>query len=473
MNTTKTTFAFVSLLIVWLAPNGILSQQQNSQQIYRGWYQFHRTVNEMEDLTVHDRVNIIFALQDSLEDRLPIDYQWKPEQIDGMRSLILKGFTYEFPPEKIAGACVTLFDAYRLGAVHPEIIEFLDLLLAENISAEMLTRLTRAGSSLNELPDEIRIQFLAEVINSDWDAEQIQAATKCLSTANLKKLDMNQTLVGTIVVLSQVTGSARVEAELQKMLVTLEAEKARSQRLSKITAIANQFRGNQLSDNYLNGLIAEAMEAGWGKDDFEIILSTIIKGAKNGLPYQRLANSIVTRLSGENEKSVQQVCEEEYQNFYQQFKSNQEEIAHRDLTVSSKQRFEVDYDRNKSNTNVDVNKMYEIIQTYLGTPYRWGGTSRYGIDCSGLTQNVFRQCGLYIPRTSRQQYYNGIQISRSEMKIGDLVFFRDNYFGRPSHVGIYLGNNQFCHASCSRGVTISNLNKHYYRVRFIGAKRYW
>jgi len=108
---------------------------------------------------------------------------------------------------------------------------------------------------------------------------------------------------------------------------------------------------------------------------------------------------------------------------------------------------------------------------YLGTPYRYGGMSREGIDCSGLTAEVYGSAvNLKLPRSTREQYDAGAEVERDSLQFGDLVFF--NTTGRsPSHVGIYIEDDLFAHASVSYGVTISSLGSTYYRKRYVGAKR--
>jgi len=108
---------------------------------------------------------------------------------------------------------------------------------------------------------------------------------------------------------------------------------------------------------------------------------------------------------------------------------------------------------------------------YLGTPYRFGGESSSGIDCSSFVQKVFRENQIELPRTAREQIAQGTEVAPGELKKGDLVFFH-TYASYPSHVGIYLGDGKMIHASSGKGeVTVSNLDSDYYRSRFIGAKR--
>lgn len=114
--------------------------------------------------------------------------------------------------------------------------------------------------------------------------------------------------------------------------------------------------------------------------------------------------------------------------------------------------------------------LLEKIDEWYGTRYRMGGTTKKGVDCSAFVQSVIAGTfGLAIPRTAREQYRVARLISRTELKEGDLLFF--NTRGGVSHVGIYLQNNKFVHASVSQGVTISDMFEPYYLQRFIGAGR--
>jgi cell wall-associated NlpC family hydrolase len=112
-----------------------------------------------------------------------------------------------------------------------------------------------------------------------------------------------------------------------------------------------------------------------------------------------------------------------------------------------------------------------LAKTMLDIPYRFGGTTLRGIDCSAYVQRVFSMLDIAIPRTAREQFSIGAQIGREELSVGDLVFFR-TYASFPSHVGIYIGDAHFIHASSVvRKVTIDSLEQGYYRKRFLGGRR--
>jgi cell wall-associated NlpC family hydrolase len=111
----------------------------------------------------------------------------------------------------------------------------------------------------------------------------------------------------------------------------------------------------------------------------------------------------------------------------------------------------------------------------IGTPYVWGGDDPVdGFDCSGLTQFVFREtAGIDLPRTAREQRHEGKDVKRQELKPGDLVFFNTTRRRTVSHVGIYIGQNQFVHAP-TRGskVRVDSMNNSYWSKRYIAARRF-
>ncbi len=116
--------------------------------------------------------------------------------------------------------------------------------------------------------------------------------------------------------------------------------------------------------------------------------------------------------------------------------------------------------------------LMEIIR-YLNTPYKFGGNSLNGIDCSAFTQSVYKNSWLLdLNRSAREQYQQGLVIEdRTELEFGDLVFFNTRRRVKPGHVGIYIGDNLFAHASSKLGVTISSLEHDYYNKRYMGARR--
>ncbi|MGD2055287.1 MAG: C40 family peptidase [Gammaproteobacteria bacterium] len=112
-----------------------------------------------------------------------------------------------------------------------------------------------------------------------------------------------------------------------------------------------------------------------------------------------------------------------------------------------------------------------IARNMVGTPYLYGGASPRGFDCSGLVYYSYRKAGITVPRTSGEQYRQSERVTLSDLRPGDLVFFRLSR-NKPSHVGIYAGSGRFIHApSGGKRVSYASLTDSYWEARVIGAGR--
>ena len=122
----------------------------------------------------------------------------------------------------------------------------------------------------------------------------------------------------------------------------------------------------------------------------------------------------------------------------------------------------------------DYDTMLACMQEYLGVPYLYGGSGKYGIDCSALTQKIFKSVGITLPRTAQSQYDFVTHISDAEAEPGDLVFFEGTYESGTyiTHVGIYVGNGRMFHASSGKGYCCySSINTAYYQNHLVGFGR--
>lgn len=131
--------------------------------------------------------------------------------------------------------------------------------------------------------------------------------------------------------------------------------------------------------------------------------------------------------------------------------------------------------RPKKSPAAQQQAIVRTAQRYLGTPYQYGGTSRKGIDCSGLSCQVYREAvGINLPRTADAQAEVGKAIPRSQAGPGDLVFFREPKARKVTHVGILISDGEegrFIHASTSKGVREDNLNDPYWKSRLVAIRR--
>jgi len=117
-------------------------------------------------------------------------------------------------------------------------------------------------------------------------------------------------------------------------------------------------------------------------------------------------------------------------------------------------------------------RIVQIALRYLGTPYRYGGSSSRGTDCSGFVVLVFRSLGISLPHSAAAQFQRGKAVAKEDLRPGDLVFFQNTYVRGISHVGLYLGEGKFIHASV-RGhkVRVDSLSDPYYASHYAGARR--
>lgn len=125
-----------------------------------------------------------------------------------------------------------------------------------------------------------------------------------------------------------------------------------------------------------------------------------------------------------------------------------------------------------STASVTGQQILSKAQQYLGTPYVYGGASPAGFDCSGFVYYVLKSLGFSPYRTPSDQYRQGTYVSKSDLQVGDIVFFANTYASGISHVGIYAGNGQFIHSPNSRSVvSYSDLTSGYWSEHYYGARR--
>jgi cell wall-associated NlpC family hydrolase len=115
-------------------------------------------------------------------------------------------------------------------------------------------------------------------------------------------------------------------------------------------------------------------------------------------------------------------------------------------------------------------RLLESAERWLGTPYRYGSTTRQGTDCSGFVMRIYEESGLAVPRSTKDQFLSGVPVEEQELSVGDLLFFNTNGVG-VSHVGIYAGDNTVIHASSKNGVVRQSFSDTYLAKTYLGARR--
>lgn len=133
----------------------------------------------------------------------------------------------------------------------------------------------------------------------------------------------------------------------------------------------------------------------------------------------------------------------------------------------------VSFSSKSQQNNQDSIKLNNFVENWLGAPYRFGGTTKRGIDCSAFTQKIYQDVyEKHLPRTCDSQYHYTERVKKLNLQRGDIIFFISPASPSGWHCGIYLGDNKFVHASNKRdGVKISDLGEEFYRKHYRGAGR--
>jgi LysM repeat protein len=195
-----------------------------------------------------------------------------------------------------------------------------------------------------------------------------------------------------------------------------------------------------------------------------------LNGLGSGKGKLKPGQMLVLRNTDADEEPAPRVAKRTFLRHDELFSEKEYEISLSELTESDSVS-PLDLSKTLELKTDNVRLLKKTAYGFLGTRYRFGGSSSSGIDCSSFVQQVFRELEVSLPRTAREQFEIGNEVVTSDLQKGDLVFFR-TYAPYPSHVGIYLGDSKMIHASSrDRRVVISTMNTPYYRARFIGAKR--
>ncbi|MFC1816974.1 C40 family peptidase [Thermodesulfobacteriota bacterium] len=281
-----------------------------------------------------------------------------------------------------------------------------------------------------------------------------------LSEAKFNGVDMNR--AGRVAFDSTIAvaqgGPVREVAELALFAFS---EDLTSEKIRFYADILQKCNSAGLPDYVVQEMMHTSKREDWPAKTFTTIMEGLIKAARQNLDVEKVALFMLISIA-QNLGSPAEIVRDAIKDAGRR--------AWEKLQRATKAPVETPFIR-KRKVAIDFDSFQRSVESFLGTPYFWGGNSRFGVDCSGFTKLVMQANGYRIPRVSRDQAKVGRPVAKDEFNLGDLIFFDTKNEGRINHVGLYLGGNLMAHASSSKGVTIVLFSDRYFQSRFVSGRR--
>ncbi len=398
--------------------------------------------------------------------------------------------------EKTAEIVAVVYSAFRQGAPLEQLDKIFDVAYAKPVTPDRLAAAAKALRDLgaSEVPEVVYEEFVYRSLEDEWDPAALPVLTRGLIYATergltpqrtalvmmldvrngeLKKKTADQIVLDAITLVrgrepknwkpmkpSERELAARKEEKRRLEERRKQTEEKRRQSLAERSRREEELKRLRQPDAGLAPAVAADVKR--RRAEHERItreLDAMIAGYQQDLVSNRrdqdAAEAAVRKQAAELEREKEAGLRER-----------------EDLRRKEFENMQLDVLRYARTTRLNPVLLQSSVDRYLGTPYRYGGDSEAGLDCSAFTRKIYRDQGIELPRTARDQSRVGTGMPPGDpFDAGDLVFFDPSIVGSISHVGVYLGGNVFAHASSSRGVVKSSLRERYYQKRFVQANR--
>lgn len=438
--------------------------------------------NLLERECLHLDRDKVYALLTE-EPSLDLDRGIAPDLFRIIEGVIKRTDFDGIPEERTVKIIGLVFQAFRRGAPLETLDDIFDVAYVNEISVDQLFAAAQALKEFHrsDVPQDIFEEFVYHSIENGWDP----AVTPVLTRGLIYGVDrgLSPDKVAMIIMLDVKNGELTRKSPDQLVLDAIQLVRSREpgrwrplsrgerdaaakrERANELTVrkeqIEQEIRQKERSFHQAERELKELREypdAPSAGARPERDLEEYIRKLRNEIDQaQRRQQTVAEDL----EKAKREVERQEAVRDRERQERRERDLAQKHEEVGKK----------GQQGRLDRRGLVATVDRYLGTPYRFGGDSERGMDCSAFTRRVYRGQGIELPRNSRDQAQVSAAVGYAVVATGDLVFFDTSINGGISHVGVFLGGGVFAHASSSKGVTKSSLKEKYYVKRFVKGGR--
>ena len=434
----------------------------------------YKIVSESRDISEQDRVTLLSALDEKFSGE---DGQ---EHLDIVKDVISSGLFNEISISGITELAYRSFLAVKNGAPQKYVMDLAEVGFDTDISAEQLEMAAKSLDRFNksEVPKEVYEEIIAHGLYNNWSPDALRECPQAIIDGVNMGLNPQEIALAVTVAIDQKPPEISLSEQIKNALNIVAEKTSEAKRRKKASDAMNKAIQNGVPRQICQEIYYHSVENNWSENSIEAVFDGMTKGQAIGLTPDKTALALVIRIDqGFEEKDIDKIIYEQLE-YLKKAEAKKLEILKEEPEIQEVRTSPIP-EKYKEKTKISTVRkkgisrelLKQSIETFIGAPYRWGGTSRRGVDCSGFTQTVFREQGITIPRKSTYQFKVGKVVEKNELKYGDMVFFKKNFWGKVNHVGIYVGENKFIHSLGGKGVVISSLNKGYYKTRYAGARR--
>ena len=460
-------------------------------------------VATIDGLDIEERENLNRALNDSFRSLTTVE-SLDPDILMIIRGIVSAGLFEEASINSNAEMAFKSYVSIKNGAPAEHVEDLVLIGFSHPMTQEQLEMAARTLDLLLENGVEPLVieGIVSYGIYNGWSGQDIYQAGQGLIYGIERGLEGQVLALSIIIGIDQDRDVKDIGTIISESIQFLEKKDLMDSKEITRKNLALQNLQESLRQNIPRSIAEElyfiAIRDKWTPDEINAVFNGVMVGNREGLSLNKVATALIIRIAqGLKGVPPQKMVSEELK-YVRQLEKKKLSLIDSDRNKHKRYMKEIDqkdvvyvkprkdippkpstpkvYYPTTSRRSLNIELMKQSIKEFLGppsTPYRWGGNSFSGTDCSGFTQSVYKDQGVFIPRNSRQQAGTGITIGLNELQFGDLVFFSKYFNNYITHVGIYIGGGKFVHASSSRGVTISSLNQKYYAARLLraGSKR--